>query len=107
MNSERLIANIMIPVMMWEDYWNDTSNAKTLSGLNMCEYERKLDEFVFSEERNYAGFRKFLSEHSVLFEDQYSLVKNLTDEEVDDVFERVGQERMEFYKEAMKYYPVH
>ena len=49
----------MIPVMIWEDYWDGTHNTNRLAGISRREYKNKLDEFTFAEKRDYRGFRKF------------------------------------------------
>jgi len=95
MHLEVLAANVMIPVMIWEDYWDGTSSAKTLAGLNMRKYSDKLDEFAFAGEKDYRGFREFLEKNSVLFRERYGLLRNLTDEEIDYIFTRIGEERIE------------
>lgn len=91
---EVLAANVMIPVMIWEDYWDGTHNTNRLAGISRREYKNKLDEFTFAEKRDYRGFRKFLAKHSIIFKDKYDLLRNLTDGEVDYIFAKVGEERI-------------
>ena len=91
---EELAGNVILPVMMWDDFWCGTSNAKKLTGLNIQEYEHKLDEFAFAEERDYENFRGFLFVHRTLFEKTYASLISLTNEEIDYIFTRIGEERM-------------
>ena len=91
---EFLAGSVMIPLLIWDNYWNRTSNSKRLAGITMQEYDAKIDEFAFGEKRGYDGFRRFLRKHSNIFGERYNLLRNLTDEEINYIFTRVGEERI-------------
>ena len=60
-------------------------------------YNKELDEFAFSEKRDYFRFRKFLARNSAIFRGGYSLLKTISDREIDYVFARLVEERQEVY----------
>jgi len=89
---------IMMPAVMRE-IWRNPSIVKDAEAcLKTCAaYSAELERFAYSTaERNrefYETFRNFLSKHSPIFQEDYSLVEFITNEQIDYALAQVKEAR--------------
>jgi len=91
---ELLAATVMIPPLLWDDLLEGTSEAELLTGTDMKKYRDELDDFAFCSVRDYEGFRRFLDGFSALYGERFLLLKQIQNNAIDYVLDRVKEERI-------------
>lgn len=95
---EFFVANIAIPSEFWNNlYLAETGEKNPSVQEKIKRYEAKLNYFAFAKTPDYNGFKAFLDRNSAVFPGRYpSLFKRMTDEEVDYLFGRIKEIRVDF-----------
>ncbi|MBI2449779.1 hypothetical protein HYV49_05805 [Candidatus Pacearchaeota archaeon] len=98
---EKLAAQIMTPQMMTDYYEESGANEGLDNYFNG--YINELTRFAFAKKKNHQEFRKFLSEHKMIFGDNYDSFKKMTKQQINYVLARVREEQVgivekEFYE---------
>ena len=89
-----LDAAVLVPPMILDDLYHDTSKTETLGRISIPNYFNRLTYFAFQEPRDYEGFREFLRNHAAIFMHRYPLLENMTSGQIDYVLRRVREERI-------------
>ena len=98
---ESLVRNIVIPVILWLSLNSATNEKESLAwSKRIGEYEGILEYFVFAKTPDYSGFIDFLAKNSRHFiRGDYRVLKRMTTGEIDYVFERIREIKVESHLE--------
>jgi hypothetical protein len=91
---ELLASTVMVPPMFWRDFAQGTYTVLTRFGIDVKMYVSTLTDFAFKERKDYDRFRDFLRDCTPLFEERYGLLESMSDNDIDYVFGRIRNERI-------------
>ena len=96
---EILVCRVTIPWEILEAFHDATDEEKIEIKEIMDKYRTGLDVFATAQRRDYDGFREFLKQHAPLFGGSYEMLARMNNSQINYVFNRIKQERVEAFLE--------